>query len=210
MENNYQLTRIHNYVMGLMSQKEMYELENEALNDPFLQDALEGYKLQNGVDTKKISILQQRLARRIVSRNDEKNLRFFTWQRLAIGLTAAVLFMVVCSLIFFNHFGKSNFQKTNDVILMEENMRIETRSLDNSDAIPTQGWKEFNEELNSELRDLSGTGKIKVEFIVVQGLAKQLTIQHSTNKSIDNSIKSFVLQKVQWTGKKGVIEIEVD
>ena len=188
----------------------MYELEKEALNDPFLQDALEGYKLHNGVDTKQLSVLQKRLAGKIVNKNDQKNRQFFTWQRLTVGLTAAVLFMAVCSLIFFNHFGKTNFQRSNDVILMEENMRIVSQSLGNSDAAPAQGWKEFNEELNSELRDFSGSGKLKMEFDVVNGLAKKVIIHSSTNELINKSIESFVVQKVQWNGHKGLIEIEVN
>jgi len=210
MGNNYQIARIHNYLNGQMSQQEMHELENEALNDPFLQDALEGYKLQNGVDAKQLSVLQKRLAGKIVHRNDLKNRQFFTWQRLSIGLTAAVLFTAVCSLIFFNHFGKTNAERSNEVILMEENMRIASQSLGNSDASPVQGWKEFNEELNSELRDFSGSGKLKMEFEIVNGLAKHLIISSSTNDAITSSIKSFVLQKVQWKGKKGIIEIEVN
>ncbi len=61
MENNYQLTRIHNYVMGLMSKEEMYDMEREALNDPFLQDAIDGYKLQQGVDSPRRSKPKRRI-----------------------------------------------------------------------------------------------------------------------------------------------------
>lgn len=46
MENNYQLSRIQNYISGLMNKEEMFQLEKEALEDPFLQDAIEGYRMQ--------------------------------------------------------------------------------------------------------------------------------------------------------------------
>ncbi len=52
MENNYQLSRIHNYIHGLMTKEDMFQLEREALEDPFLQDAIDGYRLQNGVDAR--------------------------------------------------------------------------------------------------------------------------------------------------------------
>src|SRR5690606_41855039 len=92
MENNYQLTRIHNYVMGLMSKEDMYDMEREALNDPFLQDAIDGYKLQQGVDSHQLSILQQRLAKKIEAKAEDKKRRFYNWQRLTVGMAAAVLF----------------------------------------------------------------------------------------------------------------------
>lgn len=41
---NYSLTDIERYLQGLMSAKEMHDMERAALQDPFLADAIEGYK----------------------------------------------------------------------------------------------------------------------------------------------------------------------
>src|SRR5947199_3156280 len=42
--NNYTYKDIQRYHSGEMSSVEMHQLEKAALNDPFLADALEGYK----------------------------------------------------------------------------------------------------------------------------------------------------------------------
>ena len=105
MENNYQLSRIHNYIHGLMSKEEMFQLEREALDDPFLQDAIDGYRLQNGVDARQLSLLQQRLSRRVEDTVATRHAQYFTWQRLTIGATAAVLFVTLLALMYFTHFN---------------------------------------------------------------------------------------------------------
>src|SRR5690606_32814493 len=127
MENNYQLSRIHNYVHGLMSRDEMHALEREALDDPFLQDAIDGYRLQNGVDAKQLSILQQRLATRVQEQANDKNRRFYSWQRVAVGMAAGVMFMVVCTLLLMKYFPQNRNATLTEVEIMpvkEYNVKI--------------------------------------------------------------------------------------
>ncbi len=49
---NYSITDIEQYLQGRMSAKEMHALEKAALQDPFLADALEGYRIANSVQSK--------------------------------------------------------------------------------------------------------------------------------------------------------------
>lgn len=219
MENNYQLSRIHNYVMGLMSKEEMYEMEREALEDPFLQDAIDGYRKQQGVDAQRLSLLQQRLAKKLEAKAADKKRRFYSWHRLTIGLAAGVLFMAACSLVLFRYLNRvgSNTTET-EVILMEEELRVSTnvgkgiggKAVDGKtvDAVPEQGWREFNEELNSELRGVEEKGSLRLRFEVEGGRAVKVEVLSSDNKSLDKVVIGF-LDKVSWKGKNGEVSIEV-
>lgn len=100
MNNQYQIIRIQRYLSGQLAPEEMYELEREALDNPFLHDAIEGYRLQNEVDHGRLSLLQQRLATRIEGQQEEKNRFYFFSQRLAVAATAAVLFVLVVVLFW--------------------------------------------------------------------------------------------------------------
>lgn len=224
MENNYQLSRIHNYVMGLMSKEEMYEMEREALEDPFLQDAIDGYRKQQGVDAQRLSLLQQRLAKKLEAKAADKKRRFYSWHRLTIGLAAGVLFMVVCSLVLFRYLNRVGSDTTEtEVILMEEELRVSTsvgNGIDGKvvdgkvvdgkavDAVPEHGWREFNEELNSELRGVEEKGSLRLRFEVEGGRAVKVEVLSSDNKSLDKVVIGF-LDKVTWKGKNGEVNIEV-
>ena len=210
MENNYQLSRIHNYVMGLMSKEEMYEMEREALNDPFLQDAIDGYRAQNGVDVHQLSILQQRLAQRLATKGAERDKRFYSWQRLTIGAAGAVLFLVACSLIFFKFISHPAKETTNEVLLMEEHLRLTTSTLSDSDAVPVGGWEMFNEELNAELRDIVGNAELQLEFNLIDGEAQDIKFIKNTNNTMAITVASFLQEKVRWTGKVGKLDIRID
>jgi TonB family protein len=62
---NYSAVDIEKYHKGLLSPKEMNELEKAALDDPFLADALEGYGIASANATNDISDLQKKLEERI-------------------------------------------------------------------------------------------------------------------------------------------------
>lgn len=205
MGNNYQLSRIHNYVTGLMSEEDMYALEREALEDPFLQDAIDGYKLQRGVETKKLSLLQKRLLERVDRRAMEKSQRFFGWHRLTIGVAGAVLFVVVCSLVLFNHF-KGTQRQVREVVLMEANLRIDLQI--GGDVVPLQGWTMFEEELNSELRDHARATTFDVSFTVQQGVAKEVSFSGiDPQDHLAKVVSEFIQNKTQWEGAQGKLTV---
>ena len=209
MENNYQLTRIHNYVMGLMSKEEMYEIEREALNDPFLQDAIDGYRLQRGVDSHQLSILQQRLAKKIATKADDKKRRFYSWHRLTIGMAAAVLFLVASSLILFRYMVNHTHEKNTEVILMDENMKVQSTIMDSANAVPNEGWEKFNEELNSELRDVQASGRVTITFDVIDAVAENLHISPNKDQELVEVLSNFMDQKVRWKGERGGIILDI-
>lgn len=210
MENNYQLTRIHNYVTGLMSKEEMHAFEREALEDPFLQDAIDGYKLQRGVDVKRQSLLQQRLLERIDQRAKERKQYYYSWQRLAVGLVAGVLLVVVCSLMLFKHFGLEKKGNTvTEVILMEKDLRTKIHT--GGDVVPVQGWERFGEELNSELRDYPQQLLVELSFDVKNGRA--VNVRFATGPKGDSDfmgmLAAFIRDKTEWEGTKCTMTISV-
>lgn len=100
MDHNDTLLKIQQYLGGQLSPKEMHQLEREALDDPFLQDALDGYHEVSRINKVQLSLLQQRLEQRIAEQQEEKTAFYFGWQRLAIAATAGLLFILACILLW--------------------------------------------------------------------------------------------------------------
>jgi hypothetical protein len=213
MENNYQLSRIHNYVHGLMNRAEMHALEREALEDPFLQDAIDGYKLQQGVDAKQLSILQQRLATRVQEQATDKNRRFYSWQRLAVGMAAGVMFMVVCTLLLMKYLPNQKQATLTEVEIMpikEYNVKIYPS--EQNKGIPVQGWNDIEEKISKSVENLNisdGREIISLKFDrdgkVIEGGS-----EHSSLLDLDSSIIYEILESVKWKGESTVFTIEIN
>ncbi len=209
MENNYQLSRIHNYIHGLMSKEDMHALEREALDDPFLQDAIDGYRLQNGVDVKSLSLLQQRLERRVTEHAQQKNRYFFGWQRLAIGLVAAVMFVTVCTLVLMRHLPNRSASNVTEVELMDEVLtKISVRTLAGADAVPVDGWDAFADFLSTHYSGSNSERKINVSFkIDNSGKAYAVAMQQPTTPQIEAEVIRILESGPKWKGSEGRIEI---
>lgn len=209
MENNYQLSRIHNYIHGLMSREEMHTLEREALEDPFLQDAIDGYKLQQGVDVKSLSLLQQRLERRIAEHAQRKNRFYFSWQRLAIGMVAAVMFIAVCTLLLIRHLPNKQHSNVTEVELMDEALtQTVVNALPAGDAQPVGGWEAFSAFVSEHYSGVNIEQRLEVRFKVAPD-GRPYDIQPGVVKS--QQIYEEIIQVLQkgpkWKGKTGHIEI---
>ncbi|RYZ48369.1 MAG: hypothetical protein EOP49_18825, partial [Sphingobacteriales bacterium] len=90
---------LEDYLDGKLDAKAMHFVEREALEDPFMAEALEGLsKTRNRTQT--LSILQRQLHERVAQKPVQRKLWGLTTHRLSIAATAAVLF-VSASLIFW-------------------------------------------------------------------------------------------------------------
>lgn len=87
------------YLDGKLDAKTMNRIEREALDDPFVAEALAGLSNSNR-SVQSLSMLQKQLAERIGNQQQHKKAAVITWQRLSIGATAAVLF-VTASIVFW-------------------------------------------------------------------------------------------------------------
>lgn len=209
MENNYQLSRIHNYVQGLMDKEEMYTLEREALEDPFLRDAIEGYRLQKGVDVKSLSLLQQRLEERLASNIERKNRFYYSWQRLALALTAAVMFVAVCTILMLRYFPNKSIENETEVLLMDDVLQHTTViPMSGSDAVPSEGWDVLGDFISKNYSGLNEARRIEVLFKVdAHGKPYDILPQVSAESEIRGEIIQILQAGPKWNGSRGDIEI---
>lgn len=209
MENNYQLSRIHNYINGLMSKDEMFQLEREALEDPFLQDAIDGYRMQNKVDIGKLSLLQQRLNKRVAEQDQEKGVRFFGWQRLSIASAAAVLFVVSLVFLWMKNYMVQKQSRTVDVELSAGEYSIQVEPIMNGgEAVPEGGWKQLDSYIHKNNPGLEVGGSVTVSFeIDEKGKPYNIRIEQADNDQIANSSKTLLEKGPKWEGKAATLRI---
>lgn len=98
--NKQRYNLIQQYLNGSLEPGRMHELEKEALEDPFLAEALEGYAEFDGSAQPHLSLLQRQLEVRIAENAEKKNVFFFTWQRISVAAAASLLF-ISASILFW-------------------------------------------------------------------------------------------------------------
>lgn len=211
MENNYQLSRIHNYVNGLMTKDDMYALEREALEDPFLQDAIDGYKLQNGVDIKQLSLLQQRLATRVKEQSNNRNKRFYNWQRLAIGMTAGVMFITVCSLLLIKYIPQKKSVDIKEVIITDAVFEYEAVPVQaENNVVPVKGWGALYEVLNVHYSNSQHyVGALDIHFDVDSNNKAYNIVIEGNNFQKDEELEDLLRNKLQWKGGRAHFKLDM-
>lgn len=98
---------LEDYLDGKLDAKAMNRVEREALEDPFVAEALAGLSAAPKRSRDSISLLQKQLQERIAEHQHSKKATIITWQRLSIAATAAVLFISV-GIIFW--MKQNNYQ----------------------------------------------------------------------------------------------------
>ena len=187
----------------------MHALEREALEDPFLQDAIDGYKMQQGVDVKSLSLLQQRLERRIAEHAQRKNRFYFSWQRLAIGMVAAVMFIAVCTLLLIRYLPNRQHTNVTEVELMDDVLtQAVVHALPDGDAQPVGGWEAFSAFVSEHYSGVNMEKRLEVRFKVGQdGLPYDIQPQIAKRHQIHGEILQILQKGPKWQGKEGHIEI---
>ena len=101
MNNDFlDIDLLTDYLDGKLDAKTMNRIEREALEDPFVAEALAGLSNNSGRSSQSLSVLQKQLAERVAQQQQHKKAVVITWQRLSIAATAAVLFITV-SIVFW-------------------------------------------------------------------------------------------------------------
>lgn len=90
---------LEDYLDGKLDAKSMHQVERQALEDPFVAQALAGLAEHPSRMSQQVSLLQKQLYERTAVQKQQKRSSVFTWQRLSIGAAAAVMFITV-SVIF--------------------------------------------------------------------------------------------------------------
>jgi TonB family protein len=126
---NYTAADIEKYWNGKLSAAEMHAMEKAAMDDPFLADALEGYKNINVADAG-LDSLRDRLDKRVGAFVPVLNLKRkrFTWVRAAAAIIIIVgLGLLVQQLVFKN--------RTENSIAIIEKKEKQPESAANNDRI---------------------------------------------------------------------------
>ena len=98
---------LEDYLDGKLDAKAMHFVEKQALEDPFVAEALEGLK-QSPKRKQTLSILQKQLYDRVSEKPVKRKLWGITTQRLSIAATATVAFIAVSILFFMRETNRRN------------------------------------------------------------------------------------------------------
>ena len=99
---------LEDYLDGKLDGKAMNRVEREALEDPFVAEALDGLSRSPKRSLESISMLQKQLQERVAEQHRIKKASVITWQRLSVAAAAAVLFISV-GIIFW--MKQNNYQE---------------------------------------------------------------------------------------------------
>ena len=89
---------IRQYLAGELDDKAMHALERQALDDPFLADALEGYAAHNPDQSAHLADLENRLEQRMNRDKGKVRIMYYRW-----ASAAAILLILGLSFIWINH-----------------------------------------------------------------------------------------------------------
>lgn len=98
---------LEDYLDGKLDAKAMHFVERQALEDPFVAEALEGLK-QSPKRKQSLSILQKQLYDRISEQPIKRKMWGITTHRLSIAATATVAFIAVSILFFMRETNRKN------------------------------------------------------------------------------------------------------
>lgn len=101
---------LEDYLDGKLDASAMHQVEKQALEDPFVAQALAGLS-ESPRRKESVSLLQKQLYERIAQQQVQKKETVFTWQRLSVAAAAAVMFISV-SILFFLRDNNSREQQS--------------------------------------------------------------------------------------------------
>jgi len=168
---------IQQYLDGTLDPKLMNALEQQALEDPFLAEALEGYA-QNVHKGNDLSILQRQLHERIMLLQENKKVYDFTWQRLSVAAAAAVLF-ISAGVLFWMNTQKPEPQMASNHKAVEANL-MPVDTMNRLRNLPDKQKEVANELYKSAPEVVLKTAQESK----VAGIKKQYTVQLPREKMI--------------------------
>ena len=104
---------LKDYIQGKKAGKEANCLERKALNDPFLQDAIDGFDAVAGNHSYSVKKLEEKLAGRIKSKEESSNNRLWI-----VGIAASIALVIGFGTLILFH------NKPNDLVAVAESAII--------------------------------------------------------------------------------------
>lgn len=214
MNKHYDINLIKQYLAGELSVKEMHALERAALDDPFLQDALEGFETHTQPVVPSLNLLQKRLDKRISKERRLPDNLFFGRQGLTIASVAAVLFILACILFWMiNYPMKKDTNNAQQDVSIQASPSIEA-TLKSGDLEPLIGWKEYNQYLSVYLQENNVEGssfnnEVQVTLKLIDGRPKFSQFNSTQLNPIE---KEMIIQMISdgpdWKGTEGILAIQ--
>lgn len=207
MDNTYNIIRIQQYLKGELTPEEMNQLERQALEDPFLNDAIEGYAVK-GVSHTKLTLLQQRLQDRIAQQPQERSRMLFNSQRLGIAAVACLLFILSCVLFWMintrdttKNQGQVALELNTSEPIPSGNGLFIARKLTDKSASPVIGWEAFNTYIKKNTRTATIGKDVVVLSFEVSEKGRPINITSSKGKQASVKEAKILLEKgPTWTG----------
>ena len=231
MEINREYITIRNYLEGTLSPQESHDLEKRALDDPFLADAIDGYRLTSIPAEHELSILQRRLEERIALQQEKKSVLNFSWQRLSIAAAAGLMFLTAGILFWMNHFQpdkKKSAEQTVEVMLSQPATNKNDQALSERTSVyfmdatreqpqPQAGWESYGEYLERNVRIPAGNSAdaaVLVSFhINPSGKTEKFKIIKGLNTPADAEAVRLIKEGPLWTpaagGKNQEVQISI-
>ncbi|WP_423146583.1 energy transducer TonB [Rubrolithibacter danxiaensis] len=205
--NNINYITIKNYLEGRLDEKEMYELEKQALEDPFLADAIEGYSHARLSSDSQLSILQKQLEDRIAQQQENKNVFNYTWQRLSVAAVAAVMFISAGILFWMKASipaqNNSSIKQVQVLPFVPNSGAENTADYLTSQAQPSTGWPAYNEYVKKNNRfpaTEKTTGEVIVAFTVDKetGVPGNYKILRGLNRAYNEEAIRLIKEGPVW------------
>jgi|SRR5690606_18233021 len=208
MNQRYDIIFIQQYLEGKLSADDMHRLERAALEDPMLQDAIEGFSDTKAINHKQISLLQQRLESRIIAHQEEKNRFYFTGQRLAVASVSAVLMIVVAVLFWMmNTQTNSNKVDSNQSEVFIEVQNKPEINLVSGFAVPVKGWDDYQDYLSINGITIKEGIEIRLSFSVKNSRPSDIKIISQNSLDQAKRIISLIEDGPLWKGNQGEVII---
>ena len=205
MRKQYNIVTIQKYLAGKLSPEESYRLERDALQDPMLQDAIDGFEHSKSLSSSKVNILQQRLNTRIAKQQEKRNLFYYGSQRLAIASIAGVLFILACILFWMINFPIIKTDTTSSIKEITLNFQSKISSFTKSGNIsPAIGWENYNHYLNINYAGQPIKKEIILSFNVVHYRPVAIKVLHGKEEETMELVR-LVKDGPDWKGSQGVV-----
>lgn len=186
---------LEDYLDGKLDASEMHQVELHAMEDPFVAEALAGLSASPERSLLNISLLQKQLHERVAQQKTHKKESVYTWQRLSIAATAAVLFIAV-SIIFWMKDNAARNQQA-----QQENSAVTVTTYDVTNAQPVGGYQAYQTylEKNNRLKGNKVNEMVNLTFQVQQnGQAGAIEILKSPGKMYADEAIRLVTEGPKW------------
>src|SRR5690606_36257682 len=187
------------YLEGKLSAYDMHRLERAALEDPLLQDAIDGFSKTKAISHKQLSLLQQRLETRIIAHQEIKNRFYFTGQRLAVASVAGVL-MIVVGILFWMITTQSKSDGVNNSKI-EMTVQIQNKAkvdLVKGSLVPANGWEDYQDYLSINGASITQGVEIHLSFDVKDNRPSRVKIVSSDSDELTKQVIGLIQDGPLW------------